>query len=301
MIMNTQQLQYLIEIERTRSISHAAANLGVGQPNLSRLLRETEASVGYTIFDRTRTGVRPTEKGAQFLAHARNMLREMAYMEQLGPNSSQNNRFRICLPRSYVCLDMVQKYLSGLDQRDNLDVMIRECHPRQALEMITGGLAEIGLIRYAAEYQDYFLEQAAARKLALRTLSKTVYQIVLHEESPLAQKDQLSESDLSGFTELMHRDTFYPSKRGSVPHAQIYTVDRMAQIQLLQAMPDTYLRAEPLPQAMLEANRLVQRPCAGIEAQYQNTLVYKPQRAMSDIEREFIQLMDSQFPHRRAK
>ena len=38
--MNIQQLEYLIEIERTRSISQAAANLYMGQPNLSRILRE---------------------------------------------------------------------------------------------------------------------------------------------------------------------------------------------------------------------------------------------------------------------
>ena len=34
--MNTQHLQYIIEIERTRSISQAAENLFIGQPNLSR-------------------------------------------------------------------------------------------------------------------------------------------------------------------------------------------------------------------------------------------------------------------------
>ena len=36
MAMNTQHLQYIIEIERTRSISQAAENLFIGQPNLSR-------------------------------------------------------------------------------------------------------------------------------------------------------------------------------------------------------------------------------------------------------------------------
>ena len=56
MIMNTQQLQYLIEIERTRSISQAAANLYMGQPNLSRVLRDIESSIGFPIFERTRKG-----------------------------------------------------------------------------------------------------------------------------------------------------------------------------------------------------------------------------------------------------
>ena len=47
MTLNTQQLLYLVEIERTRSISQAASNLYMGQPNLSRVLREMEAAVGF--------------------------------------------------------------------------------------------------------------------------------------------------------------------------------------------------------------------------------------------------------------
>ena len=49
--MNTQHLQYLIEIERTRSVSQAAENLFIGQPNLSRILHEMEANLGFKIFE----------------------------------------------------------------------------------------------------------------------------------------------------------------------------------------------------------------------------------------------------------
>ena len=85
--MNTQHLQYIIEIERTRSISQAAENLFLGQPNLSRILHDMEQSLGFRIFERTSRGVRPTERGAKFLKHARNMLREMDYIEALGPRA----------------------------------------------------------------------------------------------------------------------------------------------------------------------------------------------------------------------
>ena len=49
--MNTQHLQYIIEIERTRSISQAAENLFLGQPNLSRILHDLEESLGFRIFE----------------------------------------------------------------------------------------------------------------------------------------------------------------------------------------------------------------------------------------------------------
>lgn len=288
MVMNTQQLQYLIEIERTRSVSQAAANLYMGQPNLSRVLRDTEAALGFAIFERTRKGVRPTEKGAQFLQHARNILREADFMERLGPNRFQPNRFRICLPRSYGYMELVQQYLGGRDWHNGLDAIIREGHSRQALEMLDNGSAEIAVIRYSVEYQDYFSEQAAARELTLCPLSRVEYQIAVHQDSPLAIKSAISKNDLEHCTDLVHRDTFYPANRVDSNRHQIYVVDRASQVRLLQTMPNAFLWSEPLPESMLKSNRLVQRPCAEGGAQYQNALVYKPQCAMSEMEKEFL-------------
>lgn len=291
MIMNTQQLQYLVEIERTRSISQAAANLYMGQPNLSRILRDTEASVGFAIFERTRKGVRPTKKGTVFLQHARNILREAEFMERMGPTNAQPNRFRICLPRSYCYVAAVHDYLSKVPPENGLDAMIRECHPRQALEYLDGGYAEIAVIRYCMEYQDFFSEQAAAKKLSLAPLKTVEYQVTLRADHPLAGRAGLRPEDLSSLTELVHRDTFFPQSRESTNRSQIYTVDRLAQLQLLQAMPDAYLWAEPLPASMLAGNHLVQLPCSDNTTRYQDTIAFKPQCAMSEMETVFLRYL----------
>ena len=56
--MNTIQFKYAIEVERTGSISQAAENLYMAQPNLSKAIRELEESLGFTVFERTPRGVR---------------------------------------------------------------------------------------------------------------------------------------------------------------------------------------------------------------------------------------------------
>ena len=287
--MNIQQLEYLIEIERTRSISQAAANLYMGQPNLSRVLRDTEEHVGFAIFERTRKGVRPTEQGVVFLQHARNILREAEFMENLGPNRSQSSRFRLALPRSYSVLEQVKRFLNEYVPMQPLDANLRECHPRQALELLEGGAAEIALIRYATQYQDYFSEQASARKLTFRLLDRVRYQPVMSQHHPLAQSERISPSDLEGLTEILHRDVFYSESKTGGAERKIYAVDRMAQLQLLQGIPDAYLRSEPLPEGLLKKYRLVQKPCTDGETIYQNAVAYKPQCAMSETEKAFLQ------------
>ena len=44
--MNLQYVKYALEISRTGSISKAAENLSVAQPNLSRAVKELESQLG---------------------------------------------------------------------------------------------------------------------------------------------------------------------------------------------------------------------------------------------------------------
>lgn len=285
MTFNTQQLLYLVEIERTRSISQAAENLYMGQPNLSRVLRDMEATVGFQIFERTRKGVRPTQMGEQFLRHARNILRETEFIERLGPNHGEPYRFRVCLPRSYRYLALTQRYLEKLLPEAQLDAVIRECHPRQALELLSDGAVEIAVIRYSQEYRAFFEEQAEKRSLTLQRLSSEHYRVALSENHPLANSAQLSGKALEEYPELLHRDRLY-SEKGKKDG--IYTTDRLSQIQLLRSLPTTYLWSEILPEELLRAAGLVQRPVTPEEPVYQNAVLYKPQCAISVLENGFL-------------
>ena len=55
--MNIQYLKYAIEVEKNKSISKAAKNLYMGQPNLSRAIKELEDSLGIIIFERKSKGI----------------------------------------------------------------------------------------------------------------------------------------------------------------------------------------------------------------------------------------------------
>lgn len=60
--MNLTHLRYALEVERTRSITKAAQNLYMGQPNLSKAIKELEGEIGIPIFSRTSKGVGVTKK-----------------------------------------------------------------------------------------------------------------------------------------------------------------------------------------------------------------------------------------------
>ncbi|MGM9556950.1 MAG: LysR family transcriptional regulator [Oscillospiraceae bacterium] len=293
--MNTVHLQYIIEIERTRSISQAAENLFVGQPNLSRILHEMEKSVGFCIFERSSKGARPTERGAVFLQHAKSILRELEQIDALGPRNPVPNRLRVCIPRAAALFDATAAYLARLEQQ-SLDAVIRECHARTALELMANGEAEIGVIRFRAEYRDYFEEQSKSRGLNVQILSRYRYQLVMHRSHPLAQKPSIARADLAGMPEIVHGDNFrIAGKSEEAQRRRIYSVDRMSQVTLLESIPGAYLWSSPVPPDTLARWDLVQRRCGENPTIYHDALLYHPHYSMTEIESGFVQMVQQLY------
>ena len=75
--MNLLHFKYAVEIAKTKSISKAAENLYMGQPNLSRAIKELEENIGITIFKRTSKGITVTAEGEEFLEYANRILAQV--------------------------------------------------------------------------------------------------------------------------------------------------------------------------------------------------------------------------------
>lgn len=292
--MNIKHFQYLVEIERVRSISQAAENLYIGQPNLSRILKEIETDVGFPIFLRTTHGVRPTERGATFLQHARNILREMESIQMMSPHQMVEDRLRICIPRSAVTFGMVADYLNGTCCNQNLNVVIRECHAKKALDLLTGGHAEIGIIRFREGYEEYFQEVAANANLTFRILSAYEDVVLMHRSHPLASCDKIKVEDLNRFTEIVHGDNYIlPQTADEKVRSQIYTVDRQAQLTLLNTISGSYMWSVPRDEQTLKELGLVQKVCSGYTKRYCEALVYNHQHTMNGLESDLLnKIMD---------
>lgn len=97
--MNIMYLRYAVEVEKTHSINKAAENLYMGQPNLSRAIKDLEESLGITIFDRTPRGMKVTADGEEFLQHAKRILKQIDEVDQLY-QSGKNGKQTLSVSRS---------------------------------------------------------------------------------------------------------------------------------------------------------------------------------------------------------
>ncbi len=88
--MNIQQLQIVIAAAETKSISQAASNLYISQPSASGTIKALEQELGFSIFRRTHTGISLTQKGAQFLEHARVMVSHANEIEKINTQKTSH-------------------------------------------------------------------------------------------------------------------------------------------------------------------------------------------------------------------
>src|SRR5262249_34006459 len=79
--LDLRPLHLFVQVAEAGSFSKAAATLAVGQPALSRGIKELEQRYDVQLLHRNGRGVSLTDAGEQLLAHAKGLLRGLAQAE----------------------------------------------------------------------------------------------------------------------------------------------------------------------------------------------------------------------------
>lgn len=296
--MNTQHLKYVIEVERTCSITQAAENLYMGQPSLSKAIKELEKSLGYTIFERTSKGVTPTQKGVEFLSYARNILNQIKKMEALSDSACNNSQnFNISIPRGSYIADAITSFVSDLDKSKDIKVNVQETNSLQVINNIIDGPFHLGIIRYPTEYENYFFDYLTEKQLRYQTVWEFEYLVLMSVEHPLARKENLDYKEFKDYIEISHGDTAIPylmqnnnirTNRLTNTSKCIYVYERCSQYDMLSTIPTTYMWVSPIPEKWLNRYNLIQRKCIVPGHGYKDLLIFHKDYKLSALDRKFI-------------
>jgi LysR family nitrogen assimilation transcriptional regulator len=93
--MDFKQLEHFVRVAEHGSFSRAAAALGVGQPFLSRQVRQLELELRKNLFHRHGRGIALTDAGEQFALFARSVLQQFDAATQVLSRSETEIRGRV--------------------------------------------------------------------------------------------------------------------------------------------------------------------------------------------------------------
>ena len=69
--MTLNQLKYVVTVAGENSLNDAAKKLFISQPSLSNAVSALEKELGFSIFNRMKTGITITAEGEEFIGYAR--------------------------------------------------------------------------------------------------------------------------------------------------------------------------------------------------------------------------------------
>lgn len=297
--MNLIHLKYAVEIAKTKSISRAADNLFMGQPNLSRAVRELEESLNITIFNRTPKGITITDEGEEFLHYARRILNQVEEVESLYKESdNRKQRFSVCAPRASYISYAFAEFSKGIDTANPAEIFYKETNSLRTINNIVKGDYNLGIVRYQVGFEKYFTTLFNEKKLTAETISDFKYVLLMSKNHPLADKKSVNTKDLAEYIEVSHADPYVPSlpmidvkKEELSQHVDkhIFVFERSSQFELLEKVPTTFMWVSPLPEDVKIKHGLVVKKCNDAnEKIYKDVLIYRNGYKLTDIDEKFI-------------
>ena len=300
--MNITELRYLVAIRKWGSVSAAAKQLYAAQPNVSKALKNLEEEYNLRIFERSSTGMIPTEQGRRFIEQAERVLEEVTRLNQsVQEEQSRCAELRVMIPHatyaSYAAVDYLEQ-AAGVEQ---LRIHIREGGSMEALDFVLRRGYHLALLRYAIEDDEHYSHYCARRGLKMEPVMDFEYYLLTNRDGPLAKHEIKELSELNRYTEVMHDDFQLPGEDGGDgvrwhvnESRRVHVYERCSQFSILQRMPTAYMWASPMPQRALEQFHLVLKKCPAQRQKMRDVLVYPDKGGLRPEEREFIKLLHKQ-------
>ncbi len=292
-------LTYAIEVEKTASMTKAADNLYLGQPTLSRGIKELEASLGIKIFKRTATGIRPTARGEEFLSHAKEIVAQINEVEALfNPEKSNKIVFNISAPRAdYICNAFV-KTVAALDQSKEIDINYRETNAVRAIDNINQGNYSLGIIKFQEEFMPYFETMLESKGLKHELVVAYEAKLVVAKNSALGKQAVVDVATLQDSIEVCYGDPFVPSLPSAAvkkaeftqpSNKRIMVYERSSIWQLLAEVPKTYTWTSGMPSAVKHPDAFQFARLEGIAPKkYVHLLIWKKNHTFTPHEQLFL-------------
>ncbi len=300
--MNILHMKYALEVAKAGSLSKASEKLLIAVPNISRSIKELEADLGITIFERTQKGMELTPEGEEFMNYAKVILAQINQVERFYKDGApKKQRFSISVPRACYISDAFAEFSQCLTN-DAAEIFYKETNSQRTINNLENHDYRLGIIRYAENYDKYFKALLEEKGLIFENVTDFTYSLIMSRESPLALKDKITFNDLTDYIEIAHADPYVPSMPQSkvvkeeLPdniERRIFIFERASQFELLNRNKNTFMWVSPVPQELLDRYDLVQKKCVDNKKIYKDILIYKRGYKLNDLDKKFIECLSN--------
>lgn len=296
--MKLEQIVYALEIARCGSISKAAKNLLLTQPNLSSSIKNLEDDIGFKIFQRLPRGVSVTTKGTQFLEYAESICRDVKNINAIGSNSNSLTPINFSL--STQSFSYIMDNFLALHSNYNSNITnfkIKHSHYFEVLDDVVRKQADIGIISISNEHMDLWNKLFKSKNIEFNPITSGKLHGYILDSHPLFNKENLVIEDLFEYPlvtcnhddyNALYSNDFYKNKLSfknnilvSDYGALIYTMESVNAATIILKLENSYTKLyfdsshkgryvniDILPKITLGWIKLIDSPISSIASEF---------------------------------
>lgn len=200
--MNIDQLSYVVEVARVKSLAEAANNLHITQSAISQAITSLEKELGLKLFKRSRIGTFPTADGQSLIKkmfEASKLIQEIR-LEAEHRTKEMHGELRLAtMPAEMVTLVKVISLLHT--EHPSLHIEMSEKGSKEILNDIRHDRIDLGFVGLP----ESMLHNEG---LTFESLYKGKMMIVVGRKSPLASRKSLTPTEIQGNLFVLYKDDF---------------------------------------------------------------------------------------------
>lgn len=299
--MTLNQINYAIAISKERSLNEAAKKLFISQPSLTGAMHALEEELGFDIFVRSKNGISPTVKGAEFLGYARAVAEQYGVLDDKYIKKKDPKRYFSVSMQHYsfavkAFVDLINKL--GCEE---YEFEAQETKTREIITNVKNQLSELGILYINDFNKKVLLKALEDEGLAFAELFECGIYAYISKTNPLAVKkvmsgdpvtlEELDDYPCLAFTQGEYNSVYYAEEVLSARHFKqlIRANDRATMLNLAKGVNGYTLCSGILCEELNGHDYVALK----VDTDEKMTVgyIYRKDSIISDIGKEYIKLI----------
>lgn len=301
--MKLEQIEQVIEIASTGSISKAAEKLYMKQPNLSTSIKNLETELGFEIFKRSSHGIEFTKYGRYFLSFAEPIYGQMKSLESMCRTLRDYPQLTFGVSNQYfkfvsnIFISLYKKYKGS-----HINMTLQEGPFTEVLENVMSQRTEIGVLAMLSNQKKGFLHLFKEKGIEYVKLCECPAHVIIGKKNPFYKKDpefltidMLKKCPYISYTQNQKELFAFDSQLQGKGHYNRVTVSDSGTLHEILQQTDAFFIATYLDTAYQNTGyypNLKAVPLRGIQVDFEIGWIRRLGAPTSDIASEFIMMLE---------
>ncbi|MFJ7183513.1 LysR family transcriptional regulator [Lysinibacillus xylanilyticus] len=198
--MHLEQLKYIVEVAKTRSLSVAAQNLHVSQSTISKAITSLEQELSIQLFKRSRLGALPTAEGKNILKKAYEILVKIEEIQEEAHEQASciSGELNLSASPSFFLPILLGTLTDFKNDYPNIRILMTEKKSPNIIEDVIQGRIDIGLAMLDE------IDWNAHEELIFEAFLEGKIMVCVSKNSPFAFSDYITPEELINETIVMY-------------------------------------------------------------------------------------------------